>query len=320
MNKIILLACLSLVAKVSVAQKNQLLKELSDKACNCIDSIETGGLEKAEVTKKINDCIDEVTGAYQLGSKISEINLVDAETKEGKKKVNITLNTDNSSNEYKKYYYEIERYLMDSCQAIKFKVSTMDKGGKASYPQKPDALRLYYQGVDEMKAEKFSEAVLSFEKSLYIDSNSTFAWDNLGISYRRIQKYEKALFAYKKSLEIDPTGTIPLQNIPVVYQYMKEYDKAVEAYQVLAKVDPNNPEVFYGTGLVYTYYLNRYKDGLENMCRAYNLYVTQKSPYRADCEKVMQVIFNELKKQNNDAQFYDTLRQYNITTGGEAKK
>jgi tetratricopeptide (TPR) repeat protein len=96
---------------------------------------------------------------------------------------------------------------------------------------------------------------------------------------------------------------MPLQNIAVAYQYKKEYKKAIAAYEALALVDKDNPEVYYGIGQVYALNLNDYEHGLENMCKAYNLYIEQKSPYRSDVEKIIGFLFSEMKKQGKQALF-----------------
>ncbi|WP_207421073.1 tetratricopeptide repeat protein [Desertivirga brevis] len=295
------------------AQKTKLLRELSDQACKCVDSIYTGDLEKEQITKKISDCISKQVLAYQLGSTLSALT-ANLDNVKGKK-VNIVVSENQQSSEYKKNYYEIERYLMDSCEAIKVKVATLDKGSNSSYSSNEEAMRYYYEGVDQLKSSKFVNGAASFEKAVALDPVFAFAWDNLGICYRNLKKYDQALNAYQRSLKIDPNGSVPLQNIPVVYQYMGEYDKAIMAYKDLERVDKDNPEIFYGVGLIYTLNLKRYKEGLDNMCVAYNLYVAQKSPYRTDCEKVIQQIYNEMKKENNEALFFETLKQNNISTG-----
>ena len=47
---------------------------------------------------------------------------------------------DKSSNEYKKLYYEIERYLMDNCEPLKEKVAASDKLGQESFSKNEKAL------------------------------------------------------------------------------------------------------------------------------------------------------------------------------------
>ncbi len=297
------------------SDENSLLKELSENACKCIDSINVSNKTKEAVANDINRCIDNQTGAYQLGSQLMGIKLSedDGKKKSKKKKVTrISLDMSKNSEDYKKYYYEMERYLMDNCKAIKEKIASNDMESDKSVSKDPEALAFYSKGLDQLKSENYEKATEAFQNAVRIDPQFSFAWDNLGISYRKLGDYDKALEAYKKSLEIDPTGLMPLQNIAIVYQYKKEYQKAVEAYEQLAKVDKNNPEVYYGAGRVYAVYLSDYEKGLDNLCIAYNLYVEQKSPYRSDAEQVISYIYGEMKKQGKEKRFTEILKEHHI--------
>jgi len=293
-----------------------LLTELAENSCKCIDSISVYDKKKGEITKEISKCIDAQTGAYQMGKKLLELDSLKANAIErnGKKEINISLNMDKNSVEYRTAYYELERYLMINCKSIKDKVATNDKQGKHSFSDNPEARDFYSKGVDESNKENYKTAIDFFEKAVKIDSAFAFAWDNMGICYRKLGNYDRAIAAYKKSLEIDPEGLMPLQNIAVVYLYKKEYNNAIDAYQKLAEIDKNNPEVFYGIGNIYATVLNDYEKGLDNMCKAYNLYIEQKSPYRTDAEKIIQTIYAEMKKQDKQDRFFEILKSHNIKT------
>ena len=106
---------------------------------------------------------------------------------------------------------------------------------------------------------------------------------------------------------------MPLQNIAIVYEYKKEYDKALKTYERLAKLDKNNPETFYGIGRMYILGKNDFENGLDNLCKAYNLYIEQKSAFRADAEKVIQFIYEEMKKQGKEDKFKEILKKNNIS-------
>ena len=162
--------------------------------------------------------------------------------------------------------------------------------------------------------KNYEKAKDLFEKAVKEDPEFAFAWDNLGLSYRRLNNFDKAMDSYEKSLEIDPKGMMPLQNIAVVYEYKKKYKKAITAYEKLAELDKNNPEVYYGIGNIYTTYIKNYETGLENMCKAYNLYIEQKSPYRTDAEKIISIIYAEMKKQGNEDKFNQILKANNISS------
>jgi tetratricopeptide (TPR) repeat protein len=296
--------------------KESLLEELSRNVCKCIDSISVYNKSHDEVAKEINKCIDDQTGAYQMGVKLMGVEELakTAEEKNGKKEINISININKDSKEYKEYYYEMERHLMSNCKSLKEKIASNDKQSEKSLSGDPEALAFYTKGVEESKKQNPKKAIEYFEKAVAIDPQFAFAWDNMGLCYRKLENYDKALEAYKKSLEIDPKGLMPLQNIAIVYQYKKEYQLAIEAYEKLAAIDKNNPEIYYGIGQILAIKLLDYEKGLDNMCKAYNLYIEQKSPYRTDAEKLISTIFAEMKKQGKEEKFYEILKENNIST------
>jgi tetratricopeptide (TPR) repeat protein len=236
-----------------------------------------------------------------------------AVVKDGKKQIDISINTNENSEEYKKYFYELERYMMSNCASVKEKIATNEKQSAKSFSDNKKAIEFYSKGMDESKKENYQKAVEYFEKAIKEDSEFAFAWDNLGLNYRKLNNFDKAIECYKKSLELDPKGLMPLQNIAIVYQYKKEYNKAIEAYSKLAELDKNNPEIYYGIGNVYATNLQDYEKGLENMCKAYNMYVYLKSPYRTDAEKMISLIYVEMKKQGKEEKFNQILKDNNIT-------
>lgn len=316
----ILLLLISFYTKgIAQESKNKntdtLLKELAENGCKCVDSINVYNKANEEIAREISTCIDKQTGALQIGSKLMGIEDLkqNAQEKDGKKQVNISVDFNENSKEYKKYYFEIERYMMSNCSTLKDKVASTEKQSIKSVSENKKALEFYSKGLSESKNENFSKAVEYFEKAVKEDPEFAFAWDNLGISYRRLNNFDKAIASYEKSLALDPNGLMPLQNIAIVYQYKKEFVKAIAAYERLAKVDANNPEVFYGIGNVYATNLKEYEKGLHNMCKAYNLYIEQKSPYRTDAESIISMIYAEMKKQGKEEQFNQILKENNIS-------
>jgi tetratricopeptide (TPR) repeat protein len=297
------------------SENNKLLVELSENACKCIDSILVENKSVEDVSKEIHRCINEQVGAYQVGVKMMNIaDLVEvAKEDDGKKEINIEINMDVNSQEYQKYYFELERYLMENCVSMKEKVASNNKVSEKSMTKNPRAKELYSQGIIAVEKENYKKAIEYFEAAVKIDPEFAFAWDNLGLSYRRLNNYDKAIYAYEKSLKIDPNGTMPLQNIAIVYQYKQEFKKAIKAYKKLAEVDKDNPEVYYGIGQIYASNLNDLEKGLDYICKAYNLYVNQKSPYRTDAEKLINMIYVEMKKQGKVDKFKEILNSNNIT-------
>ena len=79
MKKIVLITlaiCFStkgISQKTKKSEKEKLLAELAENSCKCVDSISVYNKSKEDVSKEVNKCIDNQTGAYQLGSKLMGI-------------------------------------------------------------------------------------------------------------------------------------------------------------------------------------------------------------------------------------------------------
>ncbi|MFC4739945.1 hypothetical protein ACFO3U_08055 [Flavobacterium ponti] len=113
--------------------KNNLLKNTSEKSCKCIDSINTNNKQKKQISNEINSCIDKEISIYQLATKLFEVG---KDTTAGNKTINVNYNLDKNSKEYKDYYYEIERYLMENCKAIKEKAASNEIENENSVSKK----------------------------------------------------------------------------------------------------------------------------------------------------------------------------------------
>ncbi|MBF4518450.1 tetratricopeptide repeat protein [Flavobacterium sp. ANB] len=305
----------SFISKAQTTAKidtTKLLKELADQACACIDSVETFNRSKDSINANISSCIDEKISSYQITEKLANIDL--SNPSGGKKEINVSLNLDKNSKEYKDIYYKFEHYLMDNCVVLKDKIASKDQLNDHSISSNKDAMDFYNLGIEEGKKENFKKAIEYYKKAVVFDPNFAFAYDNMGICYRRLEEYDLAIDSYEKSLKIDPNGKMPLQNIAVAYAYKKNYKKAVKAYEKLAGIDANDPEVFYGIGQMYALYLNDNEKALNNMCQAYRLYVEQKSPYRTDAEKIIQLIYANMKKEGKEDKFTEILKANNLNS------
>jgi len=279
--------CFFGVCQKTIKNKSDtLLKELSENACKCIDSVDTRNKSNVEITREVSTCIDKQVVAYQLGSALMNVDLKSDLSATGNKTIKIEINTNKNSKDYKENYYKLESYLMENCKAVKNTVGATDIEDDKSVSE------------NKVAREQYSTFV--------------FAWDNLGICYRKLDNYDAAIYAYNKSLAINPNGIMPLQNIAVAYEYKKEYLKEIKAYESLSELDSFNPEVYYGIGRVYTFYLNDIEKGLDNICKAYNLYIKQKSPYRVDAETLINQIYNTMKENKKTDRFNEILKINNI--------
>ncbi|WP_290801317.1 tetratricopeptide repeat protein [Flavobacterium sp.] len=296
--------------------KDVFLKELAENACECIDSIDTFNKIKDSVASEINVCIDKQVTVYQFGLQMADIE-IDLETLTDstqikQKEANIIIASNPDSEQYKEAYYDLERYLLNNCVPLKSKIAAYDKLNEKSMSSNPLALEYYNSGLDAYDEEDYKKAVSFYKKAVTVDPDFAFAYDNMGICYRKLNQYDEAIKAYEKSLKIDPNGLLPLQNIAIAYSYKKKYKKAIKAYERLRDIQEDNPEVFYGIGVIYFQHLNEFEKALDNMCKAYILYIQQKSPYRSDAEKVIQMLYTEFKNKNDLDTFNTILENNNI--------
>jgi tetratricopeptide (TPR) repeat protein len=282
------------------------LKQASTKACLCIDSISSNYRSKEEITKDISECIHKEVTSYQLAVKLAGV------FKSSEQKITISYAYDKNTNEYKRYYYNIEERLMDSCKSLKELMISNDKMSNKSSSNDRLALKSYDKGIAFIKQENHKEALPYFRKAVELDPEFAFAWDNIGICERKLNNYDAAIAAYNKSLEIDPKGKMPLHNLPYAYEFKKEYDSALLSINRLIAVYPDDPEAFYSAGRIYIYYKKDFEKGLDQMCKAYNLYVEQQSPYRSDAQQNIQYIYSEMKKQGKEDKFKEILKENKI--------
>ncbi len=327
MKKILLLAIASLCFfNLLYAQKNKaatpeeqkeiisqldstaFLRESAENACKCIDSISLTNKDQVDISKEVKQCIDKQVVVYETTSKLFN------SLKNPGKNISIEINVNPESNEYKKAYYDLERWLVDSCAAVRVAANSNNKEHDFSISNDLRAKEQYDKGNVYFDKEDYANALPYFKNAVKIDPQFAFAWDNLGVCYRKTNDYDNAIKAYEKSLEVDPKGQTALQNIAVAYEFKKEYDKELEAYNKLASVYPDDPETFYGIGRVYLL-KNDAEKALDNMCKAYNLYIKINSPYRSDAEKNIQYIYQLMKQSGKEDAFNKILKDNNINTG-----
>lgn len=293
--------------------KQKLVQELSDNACKCTNSITLFNRSKKDILKDVHDCIDKQAGALQIGLLFGSVDTLEKNVPEvnGKKQVNLNFDTNKNSQQYIESYNELERYLMQNCESVKT-ATRVTETKTEGLSKDPIALEFYSKALEASKKEDWKEAIKNNEEAVKKDPKFIYAWDNLGINYRRINEYDKALEAYRKSLEIDPKGKMPLQNIPLVYIYKKEFQKAIDAYLALDKLYPEDPEVYYGIGQVYFSGIKDDEKALDYTCKAYRIYSNQKSPYRTDAEAIMKSIYNTMKEKGKIEKFKEILKKNNM--------
>ncbi len=313
MKNVLVCFLIALTSTALLSQESD-ITEVSEKACTCLDDIDLH-LERTERYKKIKACITSANMQVQLSetlktladAKIDSIanqtvTLLDTST-DSKKKFNIYLEKD---------YKEIEKELLANCPRMRRLMMNEEQLQDNSVSTNITAIDLYNEGQAFYDKQDYEKAIALFKQCLEIDSKFAYAWDNLGISYRKSGDYKNAIKAYKKSLNLVKDGRTPLLNIPIAYEFLKEYDKAIDTYKKYIKIYPEDPEGYYGIGRMY-HLQGDYENALDNIMKSYIMYNEVKSPYARDAESNLSLFYKELKELNKLDLFEKMAEKYKIT-------
>ena len=251
----------------------------SEKACQCIAGIETGAENKND---EIQKCIKGALVVF-----------------EDEKDVKVDR------------FKQVESVLVQSCSPLKELAFSENRKFKHSYSENVLAQLAYDDGMEFLQEGDVESAIGKFQKAVSIDDQFAFAWDNLGISYRKMKQYDKAIEAYTKSLEIYDKGRLPLLNIAITYNLNEQYEEAMEHYEKFIEIYSGDPEGYYGLGLI-QYTRNQEEEGLDNLIHAYTIYTAQNSPYRADAAKKIGYMYKDLQNKDRLDLFHKIADKYNL--------
>jgi tetratricopeptide (TPR) repeat protein len=157
-------------------------------------------------------------------------------------------------------------------------------------------------GNDFMQEKQYDLVIENYEMSLKEDSLYVPVIDNLAAAYKKKGDLDNAIKYYKKSLSIYPEGDFALMNIGVIYTEKSEYKISNEFCSKLIRLYPDNAEGYFGLGKN-LFLLNEFESALKNIFFAHKIYQHEKSDYVNDTQKIIGMIFQEMKKVNKEEDF-----------------
>ena len=102
-------------------------------------------------------------------------------------------------------------------------------------------------GNAQMDAQRFAEAIISYQRSLEIDPKNVDVRVDMGTCYRGVGQPEKAVEEYRKGMKIDPRHAMARMNAGVVLANdlgrKAEAVKELEKYLELAPNAPNAADI-----------------------------------------------------------------------------
>jgi len=157
-------------------------------------------------------------------------------------------------------------------------------------------------GNDFMQEKQYDFVIENYQMALKEDSLYVPVIDNLAAAYKKKGDLDNAIKYYKKSLSIYPEGDFALMNIGVIYTEKSEYKISNGFYSELIRLYPDNAEGYFGLGKN-LFLLNEYESALENLFIAHKIYQHEKSDYLNDTQKIIGMIYQEMKKLNKEDEF-----------------
>lgn len=251
---------------------SNLIEETSNLACDCISKISK---EAEHRNREINTCILEAIQGQ------------------------------------KNNYSNIENFLVKNCQSLKDLTFSANENLDHARSKNVLAQLAYDDGMDYIQENNFEQGIEKFKKATSFDDQFVYAWDNLGVCYRKTNQLDMAIAAYKKSLDIFPNGKLALINSAIAYNLKKEPLEASKYYERYIEAYPNDAEGYYGLGLI-NYTEGDLENGLDHLVHAFVLYSQQKSPYRSDAAGKISYMYNDLKKQDKLPIFEKVVNKYDL--------
>jgi len=97
-------------------------------------------------------------------------------------------------------------------------------------------------GNAQMDAQRFAEAIISYQRALEIDPKNVDVRVDMGTCYRGVGQPEKAVEEYRKGMQIDPRHPMARMNAGVVLAFdLGRKAEAVKEFEKYLELAPNAP-------------------------------------------------------------------------------
>jgi predicted O-linked N-acetylglucosamine transferase (SPINDLY family) len=128
----------------------------------------------------------------------------------------------------------------------------------------------YYLGAYFLSNEQFSDAIISFSKSLKIGGNFFEVIHDLATAHARIGNLKTALEFYLQCLSFNNNSFLLFFNIATIYNDLKNFSKALTHYDRAIELKSDYAEAWMNKGVT-LYELKQFKEALTHYDRAIEL-------------------------------------------------
>jgi Flp pilus assembly protein TadD len=108
----------------------------------------------------------------------------------------------------------------------------------------------YDLGVALALNRQFDEAIAAYRKSLSIDPNNPFAWNNLGNLLKRAGHLADAIDALKEAIRLKPDWADAQSNLATTYISQGDTNSAEKQFDSALALAPDHPQIHYNHGVL----------------------------------------------------------------------
>jgi Flp pilus assembly protein TadD len=114
------------------------------------------------------------------------------------------------------------------------------------------ARSLYFNnlGVEELIEGNYDEALVYFKNALFLNEDSSIAWNNIGSNYNRLDNEEYAEYAYRMAFSLDDSNATAINNLAKYYRRSGDLGLASEYEEAIERFNDRNPYYHFSQGSV----------------------------------------------------------------------
>ncbi|MBN1327563.1 MAG: tetratricopeptide repeat protein [Candidatus Cloacimonetes bacterium] len=111
-------------------------------------------------------------------------------------------------------------------------------------------IRQFQKGQNEFQADRFDQALDSFEILLDMAPDSSKTLIMIGSIYRKQEKMDLAISTFSAAADLDPENIQILDQLAYLYYYIEDYEKAIKNYQEITELDPDQIDAWYNLAVL----------------------------------------------------------------------
>ncbi|MBN2317481.1 MAG: tetratricopeptide repeat protein [Acidobacteria bacterium] len=133
-----------------------------------------------------------------------------------------------------------EQYLRPSAAFIERVLNTEEE----------DADKIHESAYTALENQDYSLALKLFKRTIELEPEHRFAWNNLGRVYRSLGEYEQAIECFKKQIAINPYDEYSYQNLGDACMLLARLSESEQAYRKHLEIDPLDDVVHFSLGRI----------------------------------------------------------------------